>query len=322
MSVKAITSELGAEGDVMTYKNRYELFDGCWEEPWSELSKEQRQAWREDLMRSLIDEEEAGRRWDTYSTEQRQERADAYDAQHDPVISFVGNHDCLMDARMWFDMPDVTPKDAAMVLCRLDQLKREDPERIYVDGDRSSPDRYRLLLLVFEAEARTSPKHRTMMEWRATARERGLRYHSWIDKYVQFTGRDNAATSAKPDASQAEVKAVTEAEATKAKGGRPKAIDKKTKVLRKLITIMSTAKTIDLRALPGSSADLLDACGRIEKAKTGKTKLFATTEDTFKTWLNAAGYGFRVGRPSNDEANYWTHLCVETMAKIPPEVFP
>lgn len=186
----------------MIYKNRYELLNGYWEEPWSKLPKEQRQAWREDLMHSLFDEEEAGRYWDAYSTKQRQEMADNYDAMHDPVRSFVGHHDCSMDARTWFDMSDATPTEAAMVLCRLNPLECKDPERIYVDGDKSSPDRYRLLLRVFEDVARTSPKHRTLMEWRATARERGLRYHSWIDEYVQFTGRDNAATSAKPDAGQ------------------------------------------------------------------------------------------------------------------------
>ncbi len=116
------------------------------------------------------------------------------DRKNDPAKEgerSTSDYDYSMDARIWFDMPDVTPTEAAMVLCRLNPLEREDPERIYVDGDKSSPDRYRRLLWIFETEARTSPKHRTLMKWLTIARVRDLRYHSWIDEYVQLTGRDN-----------------------------------------------------------------------------------------------------------------------------------
>jgi len=104
-------------------------------------------------------------------------------------------------------------------------------------------------------------------------------------------------------------------------GGRPKEIDKKADLLRKLISLMHTDKTLDPGALPGSVADFLDACQRIEKAKTNEINVFSTTKETIKTWLIAAGYRVKIGRTSKDEAKYWTRLCVETMGKIPPDVF-
>jgi len=66
----------------------------------------------------------------------------------------------------------------------------------------------------------------------------------------------------------------------------------------------------------------LEACQRIEKINNLQgEKVFNTTEDTFKTWLNAAGYGFKVGRTKKEESHYWTHLCVETMGKMKKSFF-
>jgi hypothetical protein len=131
-----------------------------------------------------------GDSWDSVNTEYA---IDWWLAGHDPAKEqerFISWHDQTRNARAWFDMPDVSPRDAAMVLCRLNPLEDEDPERIYVDDDKSSPERYRLLLAMFESVARATPKHRTLMEWRAIAREMGLRYHEWVDEYARATGRD------------------------------------------------------------------------------------------------------------------------------------
>lgn len=114
--------------------------------------------------------------------------------ENDPALSQerkVGWWDFIMDARTWLSMPNVKPEHAAMVLSRLNPNSPavcEDPESIYVDGDESSPHRYRLLLRVFESEASTSPKHRTLMEWRAIAQQYNLRYHTWIDDYAEAMG--------------------------------------------------------------------------------------------------------------------------------------
>lgn len=114
--------------------------------------------------------------------------------ENDPALSLerkVGWWDDTMDARTWLSMPNVKPEHAAMVLSRLNPNSPavcEDPESIYVDGDESSPHRYRLLLRVFESEASTAPKPRMLLEWRAIAQKHNLRYHSWIDDYADAIG--------------------------------------------------------------------------------------------------------------------------------------
>jgi hypothetical protein len=103
--------------------------------------------------------------------------------------------------------------------------------------------------------------------------------------------------------------------------GRPPEVKMKAKILSLLIESMTKERNIDPGSLPGSVANLLDACQRIEKAKTGKERVFSTTVTTFKEWLSNTGYGFGSGRPPKKETTYWTSLCVETMGKIDAEVF-
>lgn len=93
--------------------------------------------------------------------------------------------DATMSAHEWFSMPDVPPKEAAMVLCRINPYRDEDPESIHVDGDDSSPMRYRRLLGMFESVARISRQSRTLMDWRAIAQKKGIRYHPWIEEYIK-----------------------------------------------------------------------------------------------------------------------------------------
>ncbi len=113
------------------------------------------------------------------------------------------------------------------------------------------------------------------------------------------------------------------ANSTKSVRGRPKEIDTKVTILRKLIATMLGEKKIDPFALPGSASDLLGACQRIEKiiTETDEIKVFDTSEDTFKDWLKATGYRFKVGRTPNDEMVYWTNLCVKTMGEMKKEFF-
>lgn len=107
----------------------------------------------------------------------------------------------------------------------------------------------------------------------------------------------------------------------KPKSGRPKTIPGKVCILRQLIDHMAKGKEIEPGNLPGTAADLLDACQRIEKSKTGKKSTFGTSEDTFKTWLKHSGYGFKGGRAPKDEAHFWTQLCVETMGLMDENIF-
>ncbi|OHC70114.1 MAG: hypothetical protein A2045_16580 [Rhodocyclales bacterium GWA2_65_20] len=178
----------------MTYKQRTDLLADYCGKPWSDLPEEQRQIWREVWLLPDPDGTGAAYWWDKVSPDVRLHQVKSFDYNNDPAREgerHVICHDGSMNARTYFDMPDVMPRDAAMVLCRLNPLKTEDPENINVDGDESSPARYRLLLAMFESVARASPKPRRLMEWRAIAQEHGLRYHEWVDKYVKATGLDS-----------------------------------------------------------------------------------------------------------------------------------
>lgn len=181
----------------MIYKRLTDVLAGYWGKWWGELPEEQRQAWHEALGGALGGTRESdGKLWDGQDAKGRKYVAEGYDNAHDPSLEgerFVGKHDYSMNARMWFDMPDVEPRDAAMVLCRYNP-NRGDPD-YYVDDDELSPERYRLLLAMFESVARALPKHRTLMEWRVIAQEKGLRYHEWVDMYVQARGEELPADS-------------------------------------------------------------------------------------------------------------------------------
>lgn len=118
---------------------------------------------------------------------------------------------------------------------------------------------------------------------------------------------------------------VVSAAVTKAKIGRPKTIDKKANAMRQIIGFFEKATKIEFNheRLPGSAANLLDACQRLEKNKTGKKKeeLFDINKDTLTSWLKKAEYRFPNGCTPTAENNFWTKHCVETMGLITPEVF-
>jgi hypothetical protein len=102
-------------------------------------------------------------------------------------------------------------------------------------------------------------------------------------------------------------------DASKGSMGRPQEIKRKAEILRQIIEVMTKDKNIDPSKLPGCSANLHDACVRIEKITTGKNRVFGGTLKAFKAWLSVAEYGFGNGRVRSVEESYWTVLCVETL---------
>jgi hypothetical protein len=108
-------------------------------------------------------------------------------------------HNHSMHADIWFGCASVKPVEAAMLLCRLDPLTDKDPENIYVDDDRTSPGRYRVLKRIFEDIAESDPKSRTLLAWREVARCKGLRYHEWIDEYAPITAGDTGNNYVQPE---------------------------------------------------------------------------------------------------------------------------
>lgn len=174
--------------DDMAYKNIGKYLDGYWEKPWGELPVEQRQAWREALSTIVGVDDKDGKEWGARDAKCITE---CYDRSNDPAFKsekLVAWYDYCMNTNAWLDMDNVTPKEAAMLLCQMNPFEDEDPEHVFVDGDETSPDRYRLLLRAFEDKASVSPEPRTLMQWWSIALSRGLSYHSWIDEYVRATG--------------------------------------------------------------------------------------------------------------------------------------
>lgn len=110
---------------------------------------------------------------------------------------------------------------------------------------------------------------------------------------------------------------------SKARGGRPRTIGKKANAVHQIIEFFEQTAAIKFTSndLPGSAADLLAACQRMERAITQKCEVFGASEDAFNTWLKSAGYGFSNGRTPDAQKEYWTKLCVQTVALITPEVF-
>lgn len=106
----------------------------------------------------------------------------------------------------------------------------------------------------------------------------------------------------------------------KSRLGRPPSADKKAAAVGAIMTrfVAVGAFKGDPMKLPGRLANLLDACKRIEKSESGKTKMFLIKEDSFRTWLTKAGYGFAEGRTLKDEETYWTRWAPEIVGKNPP----
>ena len=194
---KVLTGVMEAQDE---YVPLFPLLGNYWDKHLSELP--------EELQARLIAEGfeigTGGFSWDESTPNNRRVRLTKMDKDNDPALAgqrHIDWHDASMDAPWWLSALDVEPEHAAMVLSRLNPERPadcEDPASIYVDGDESSPHRYRLLLREFEKEASTSPKPRTLMEWRTIAQQHNLRYHSWIDDYADAMGAPAGKVEAVP----------------------------------------------------------------------------------------------------------------------------
>jgi hypothetical protein len=75
-----------------------------------------------------------------------------------------------------------------------------DPEDAHRDPTKESsneigPDDFKKLLLMFVSVDKAEQKARTLCQWLAIAREKGLKYHSWIDTYALARNEESSADS-------------------------------------------------------------------------------------------------------------------------------
>jgi hypothetical protein len=106
---------------------------------------------------------------------------------HDPkqaAEELVGWYDGALDAMTWWGLGSVTPREAAMLLCRFNPHDDKlDP--LVITTDETAPDDFKRLLRVFEDVEQGQPQARTLIDWHNVARNRQLKYHSWIDVFRQ-----------------------------------------------------------------------------------------------------------------------------------------
>lgn len=118
--------------------------------------------------------------WDTCNAEGRTNQATQYDYQSDPanaVERAAMEWDVFMDAGMWWQAETVTPVHAAMLLSGRNPNTESIQNAESNTNDQMGPSDFRRLRNAFDGASNTS---KTLKEWTAYARGRGLKIHSWI----------------------------------------------------------------------------------------------------------------------------------------------
>jgi hypothetical protein len=89
-------------------------------------------------------------------------------------------YDVTLNASLWMARKNISPHDAAMLLCRLDPLD-SDSDPLLISTDKTTPDDFKRLLLVFNDEGGDG---RPLVDWLEIAKDSGLKFHSWITDYL------------------------------------------------------------------------------------------------------------------------------------------
>lgn len=96
----------------------------------------------------------------------------------------IGWYDSLLDADVYLGLASVTPREAAMLLCEFNPGDDTCNPLTYTNL-KTGPDDFKRLLRWFEDVNKSDPTARTLRQWRAVAADKGLKCHSWIDRYAQ-----------------------------------------------------------------------------------------------------------------------------------------
>lgn len=111
----------------------------------------------------------------------------------DSLVDWYNN---TLSASMWFGLQSVAPREAAMLLCQFNP-NDEQYEPLKVFNTETGPGDYRRLLRVFEDIANADSKPRALMQWLGVAKDKGLKYHSWVDEYLAAIETVKSAQSEK-----------------------------------------------------------------------------------------------------------------------------
>lgn len=92
------------------------------------------------------------------------------------------NGEHSLNAASWWRIANIKPEEAARLLC---QSNPHDPkgDPLNTTTTETKPVDYKNLLREFEDMEQADKQPRTLKQWRDIAKNKGLKYHSWIDEY-------------------------------------------------------------------------------------------------------------------------------------------
>ncbi|MDX6012857.1 hypothetical protein SIM88_29940 [Cupriavidus necator] len=99
----------------------------------------------------------------------------------------LGWWEATIDASYWWAMKDLSPRNAALLLTGTNPRDdTTDPTK--TSSDETTAADYVRLVEKLNDEYRAAPAERTLAQWLCIAQGSGLRYHSWIDKWMKGSG--------------------------------------------------------------------------------------------------------------------------------------
>ena len=133
--------------------------------------------------------------------------------------SRAGWWDYVMDANAWWLAESISPINAAMLLSRCNPNVETVEDAETNSSDEMEPQDLRRLKNIFEG---ADKEPRTLKAWTAYARQRGLKIHSWINKWEAWVQEVDARQT--PPEGSALVPPVTGVETVSASGGGDEAV--------------------------------------------------------------------------------------------------
>jgi hypothetical protein len=107
-------------------------------------------------------------------------------SERDEDEYFSGWCDATLQAEHWFSMPAVGPTEAAMVLCGFNPNEDEFQTAVRSRSPEIPNGALRDLEQQLQAEERVRPGSRTLQQWFELVRQRGLKAHPWVERYINL----------------------------------------------------------------------------------------------------------------------------------------
>lgn len=93
--------------------------------------------------------------------------------------------DANLEANHWFSLLDVQPAKAAMLLCNSNPNDPDLNDAEKCTKDETGPREFVQLEQRFTDLNKSEPRSRTLLDWVVAARQSELKYHSWINRYIE-----------------------------------------------------------------------------------------------------------------------------------------